>query len=76
MTLYAQSKYHKIANETAVQRKRTEVVIGFVIVTYKDNFDISHVRFGGGHVGPDDGFVDVWDIPASVVHDRGLEMSS
>ena len=33
------------------------------------------MRFGGGHVGPDEGFGDVWDTPASVVHDRGLEMS-
>ena len=42
---------------------------------HKDHFDISYVGFGGGHVGPDDEFGDVWDIPASVVHDRGLEMS-
>ena len=27
-------------------------------------------------MGPDDKFGAVWDIPASVVHDRGLEMSS
>ena len=37
------------------------------------NFAISEVSFGGGYVGPDG---DVWDIHASVVHDRGLEMSS
>ena len=42
----------------------------------KDHFDISYVRFGGGYVGPDGGYGDVWDIHASVVHDRGLEMSS
>ena len=42
---------------------------------YKDHFDISFVRFGGGHVGPDEGFGDVWEIHASVVHDRSLEMS-
>ena len=42
----------------------------------KDHFDISYVRFGGGHVGPDDGYEDVWDIHASVVHDMGLEVSS
>ena len=39
---------------------------------HKDHFDILYVRFGGGHVGPDGGFVDVWDSHASVVHDRGL----
>ena len=27
-------------------------------------------------MGPDEGFGDVWDIHASVAHDRGLEMSS
>ena len=27
-------------------------------------------------MGPDEGFGDVWDIHAIVVHDRGLEMSS
>ena len=32
--------------------------------------------FGGGYVGPDEGFGDVWDIHASIVHDRGLEKSS
>ena len=37
---------------------------------------ISYVMFGGGHVGPDEGFGDVWDTPASVVHERGLEMLS
>ena len=31
------------------------------------------MRFGGGYVGPDGGYGHVWDIPASVVHDRGLE---
>ena len=35
-----------------------------------------YVRFGGGYVGPDGGYGHVWDIHASVVHDRGLEMSS
>ena len=34
------------------------------------------MRFGGGHVGPDDDFVDVWDIYAGVLHARGLEMLS
>ena len=43
---------------------------------FKDHIYIYNVRFGGGHVGPDDGYEDVWDIHASVVHDRGLEMSS
>ena len=43
---------------------------------YKDHFDVSYVRFGGGHVGPDGGFGDVWEILGNVVHDRGLEMSS
>ena len=33
------------------------------------------MRFGGGYVDPDGGYGDVWDIHASVVHDRGLEMS-
>ena len=42
----------------------------------KDHFDISYVRFDGGNVGPDEGFGDVWDTPASVVHGGGLEMSS
>ena len=37
---------------------------------------IQCVRFGGGHVGPDEGFGDVLDIHASVVHERGLEVSS
>ena len=27
-------------------------------------------------MGPDEGFGDVWDIHAIVVHDRGLEVSS
>ena len=45
------------------------------LALYKDHFDISYVRFGEGHVGPDEGFGDVWEIHASVVHDRGLEMS-
>ena len=27
-------------------------------------------------MGPDGGYGDVWDINISVVHDRGLEMSS
>ena len=35
-----------------------------------------YVRFGGGHVVLGEGFVDVGDIHVSVVHDRGLEMSS
>ena len=26
-------------------------------------------------MGPDESFGDVWDTPASVVHDRGLEIS-
>ena len=43
---------------------------------YKDHFDVSYVRFSGGHVGPDEGFGDVWDILATVVHARGVEMSS
>ena len=34
------------------------------------------MRFGGGHVGPGEGFGDVWDIHACVVHERGLEVSS
>ena len=42
----------------------------------KDHFDKSLVCFSEGHVGPDEGFGDVWDIHASVVQDRGLEMSS
>ena len=42
----------------------------------KDHFHISYVRFGGGYVSPDEGFGDVWDILASVVHDKGLEMAS
>ena len=42
---------------------------------HKDHFDLSYVRFGGGHVGPDEGFGGVWGIHASAVHDRGLEMS-
>ena len=37
---------------------------------------IQCVRFGGGHVCPDEGFGDVWDIHASIVHDGGLEKSS
>ena len=37
---------------------------------------VSVVRFGGGHVGPDEDFGDVWNIHANVVQDRGLEMSS
>ena len=36
----------------------------------------SHVWFGGGHVGPDDGYEDVWISHVIVVHDRGLEVSS
>ena len=46
------------------------------LALHKDHLDISYVRFGGGDVGPDEGFGDVWEIHASVVHDRGLEMSS
>ena len=46
------------------------------MVLHKDHFDISNVRFGEVYVGPDGGYGDVWDIHASVVHDRGLEMSS
>ena len=42
---------------------------------HKDHFDILHVRFDGGCVDQDEGFGDVWDIHASVVQDRGLEMS-
>ena len=42
----------------------------------KDHFDTSYLRFDGGYVGPDEGFGDVWDILASVVHDKGLEMAS
>ena len=37
---------------------------------------IQCVRFGGGHVGPDEGFGDVWDIHPCVVHERGMEVSS
>ena len=37
---------------------------------------IQCVRSCGGHVGPDEGFGDVWDIHACVVHERGLEVSS
>ena len=37
---------------------------------------MSYVRFCGGHVGPDEGFGNVWDIHVSVVLDRGLEMES
>ena len=37
---------------------------------------IQCVRFGGGHVGPGEGFGDVWDILATVVNERGVEMSS
>ena len=33
------------------------------------------MRFGGGHLGPDEGFGNVLNIHASVVQDRGLEMS-
>ena len=36
---------------------------------------IQYVRFGGGHVGPDEGFGDVWDIHAGVVHGGVLEIS-
>ena len=43
---------------------------------HKDHFDISYVRFGGGHVGPDEGFGDVQVIHAGVVHGGGLEVSS
>ena len=32
--------------------------------------------FGGGYVGPDGGYGDVWDNHASIVHDRDLEVSS
>ena len=46
------------------------------LALYKDHFDISHVWFGGGHVGPDDGYEDVWISHVIVVHDRGLEVSS
>ena len=42
----------------------------------KDHFDVSSVCFGGGHVGPDEGFGDVWVTDDSVVHGGGLEMSS
>ena len=45
------------------------------LALYKDHFDILFVRFDGGHVVPDECFGDVWKIHASVVHDRGLEMS-
>ena len=37
---------------------------------------IQCMRFGGGHVGPDEGFGDVWISHVIVVHDRGLEVSS
>ena len=37
---------------------------------------ISYVRISAGHVGPDEGFGDVWVTDDSVVHGRGLEMSS
>jgi hypothetical protein len=43
---------------------------------YKYHFDTSHVWFGGGHVGTDDGYEDVWISHVIVVHDRGLEVSS
>ena len=46
------------------------------LVLHKDHFDTSYVRFGGGYVSPDEGFGDGGDIHTSVVHDRGLEMSS
>ena len=46
------------------------------MVLYKDHFDISYVWFGGGHVGPDDGYEVVWVSHVIVVHDRGLEVSS
>ena len=37
---------------------------------------IQCVRFGGRHVGPDDGYEDFWNSHVIVVHDRGLEVSS
>ena len=46
------------------------------LALYKDHFDTSHVWFGGGHVGPDDGHEDVWVNHVIVVHDRGMEVSS
>ena len=36
---------------------------------------IQCVRFGGGHVGPDEGFGDVWVIHTSAVYHRALEVS-
>ena len=59
--------------------------VSFMIGVWKCHFDTwfctrtiltYHVMFGGGYVGPDGGYGHVWDIHASVVHDRGLEMSS
>ena len=41
----------------------------------KDHSDKPLVCISEGHVGPDEGFGDVWDIHAGDVHDRGLEMS-
>ena len=43
---------------------------------HKDHFDITYVRFDGGHVGPDDGYEDVRISHVIVVHDRGLKVSS
>ena len=37
---------------------------------------LTYHMWGGGHVGPDEGFEDVWDIHAGVVHGGGLEVSS
>ena len=52
------------------------IMSSFHLTLHKDHFDILYVRFGEGHVGPDEGFGDVWDILASAVHDKGLEMAS
>ena len=43
---------------------------------HKDHFDILYVRFYEGHVGPYEGYGDVWVIHVIAVHDKGLEMSS
>ena len=46
------------------------------LALFMDHLGKSLLCFSRGHVGPDEGFGDVWDIHASIVHDRGLEMSS
>ena len=63
----------------------TFIPVLFMIGVWKCHLDtwlctwiilVSVMRFGGGHVGPDEGLGDVWVTDDSVVHGGGLEMSS